>query len=168
MGWLTMMLGLTVLETLIAAYIFVVYHGDPSISRHFPSVTPESMARLVIYVQGFNLLLLGAVDKLAGFGNGFFFQSGGAGQNRYSRERGMARSGDREAACERLAKAVSRRGDFEALRVLVELATEEPRLQLWVSKAAGLRGKVKKISREDLASLDMMLGRTMKIYKETA
>lgn len=166
MNWIIALAGLTAMEAGIAVYIYISYHGDPSVSKHFPDMTPQSMARLVVMMQGINLILLGLVDKFSSSLGGLFLGTGGAGANLYSRERGMARNGERDEACQRLAKAVARKGDLAALRLLIEVATQEPRLHLWVSKAAGLRGKVKKMSREDLAGLDMMLGRTVKVEKK--
>jgi hypothetical protein len=166
MNWMTALLGLTVTEGALAAFIYASYHGDPSVAAHFPEMTAMSMARIVAGIQLFNLGLLFLVDKASGSVSGLFYGKGRAGKNLYSHERGLFRNGDRESACERLAKAVSRRGDIEAMRLLVEIAASEPRMSLWISKSVGLRGKLKNASREDLAGLDMMLGRTVRVEKK--
>lgn len=161
MGFFTILFFMTLVEAAVAAYIYNVYHYVV-----FPDLTKGSMARLVLCLLPFNIALIFTVDALSDSLSGLYRGTGGQGRNQYSKERGLARQGDRDAACDRLAKAVSRRGDIEALRLMVEIATDEPRLHLQISKAAGLRGKLKNATKEDLAGLDMMMGRTVRVEKK--
>jgi hypothetical protein len=161
MGWMQLLFFMTLAESVAAYFIYVTYHYT-----FFPDFSPASIARLVLALVPANAALIFLVNRLADMAGGFFLSPGRKGKNLYSRERAMAVNGDREEACARLAKAASRRGGLEALRLLIEIATQEPRQQLWIARAAGLKNKIRGLSREDHAGLDMMLGRMKRVEKK--
>jgi hypothetical protein len=153
---------MTLAECIASYFIYIIYHNPGSdLKAYVPDVSYLTILRILLYSLPINLLILFALEKFSDMGNGFFFSAGSAGRNHYSRERSMAAHGEREEACQRLAKAASR-GDSQALRLLAEIATQEPVMHVWMSKATILRGKAKGMTREDHAGLDAMLSRLRK------
>jgi hypothetical protein len=153
MSWGAMLFFMTLAESIAAYFIYLIYS-----KTFFPDVTPAYMVRMLLFALPINLLLIFLWDKLSGFANGFFFNRGAGGKNLYSHERSMAMHGQREEACQRLARAASK-GDPRALKLLAEIATDQPVMHTWMSKVTVLRGKARGMTREDHAGLDAMLSR---------
>jgi hypothetical protein len=126
----------------------------------------QIIPKWLLYLVPVNLLILWLQNLVASQAYMFFYRSKGQGKNRYSRERSMAVNGERDQALLRLEKAVKRHGDFEALRNLIDIATDHPVLHTWISKGQVLRGRVKNLSPEDHLHLDNMLGRVVRKKKE--
>jgi hypothetical protein len=156
MSWTALLFFMTLAESIASYFIYLIYN-----KTFFPDVTLLTMLRMLLYSLPINLLLIFLLDQFSGIANGFFFSQGNAGKNHFSRERGMAAHGEREEACARLAKSASK-GNAQALRLLAEIATQDPVLHTWMSKVRILRGKAKGMSREDHAGLDAMLSRLRK------
>jgi hypothetical protein len=87
------------------------------------------------------ILVFTAINRYAGFFGNLYFKRGGKAQLEYSQEQSLAKSGEREKACQNLLDRHTQAPDPEALRVCLAIAIKLPVLNNFAMAACqGLLG----------------------------